>query len=123
MRSAGFTLLEILVVLAIGALLLVLVMPNLPVARGRVDLLAGGQQVETALRRIRLAAIEQNRALAFDAALLPLPAGLRVAVEPESGLTFHPDGSSNGGRVLLANARGSLALDVDWLSGRVRHAR
>jgi general secretion pathway protein H len=35
------------------------------------------------------------------------------------GLRFAPDGSSTGGRILLADGRRHTQIGVDWLTGRV----
>jgi general secretion pathway protein H len=35
------------------------------------------------------------------------------------GIRFNPDGSSTGGRVSIGDGRRSIAVGVDWLTGRV----
>ena len=37
----------------------------------------------------------------------------------EAGLMFFPNGTSTGGRVVLAAVDGRRAVNVDWLTGRV----
>ena len=40
---------------------------------------------------------------------------------PNSGaIRFFPDGSSTGGRLTLSTERLGMAVDVDWLTGKVR---
>jgi general secretion pathway protein H len=34
-------------------------------------------------------------------------------------IRFHPDGSSTGGRISLADGERRVAVGVDWLTGRV----
>jgi len=34
-------------------------------------------------------------------------------------IDFHPDGSSSGGRISLADGRRTIMVGVDWLTGRV----
>jgi general secretion pathway protein H len=34
-------------------------------------------------------------------------------------IRFNPDGSSTGGRIVLAGAQQRMAVGVDWLTGRV----
>jgi general secretion pathway protein H len=60
-------------------------------------------------------------AVAAAAILALLPAGTELAEDGlgEAGLMFFPNGTSTGGRVVLAASDGRRAVDVDWLTGRV----
>jgi general secretion pathway protein H len=37
----------------------------------------------------------------------------------QGDIRFNPDGSSTGGRISVADGARSIAVGVDWLSGRV----
>jgi general secretion pathway protein H len=138
---AGFTLLELLVVLAIASLLIALV----PIA---FDRLQEGTQYRNALRTMqsemrqaRQQAVTQGRAVRFQVDLAGRTYGLVGKVEhaiPEklqvratvasvelradqtAAIQFLPSGGATGGSVDLLRPSGAgTRLKVDWLSGRV----
>jgi general secretion pathway protein H len=138
--AAGFTLLEILVVLAIVGFALVLVVGYRPPwSRAfAVDTIAA--ELSSELRLVRSEAIAENRPVALEldvkghryrggsAAPRPLPASLSIQVLTIAGqrqdaevgsIRFNPDGSSTGGRIVLAEGARRVAIGVDWLTGRV----
>jgi general secretion pathway protein H len=39
--------------------------------------------------------------------------------EAAGSIRFFPDGSSTGGRVMIAAGNEKLSVDVNWLTGRV----
>jgi general secretion pathway protein H len=139
-RQAGFTLIEMIVVLAVMALMIGLVLAKGPMrsrtltTRSAVAALAGG------LREARARAIVSNRPVEFaldiehksfkvgDEPVKRLPAeyelsllttaGQRIS-ETAGAIRFDPDGSSTGGRIELAYNSRHIRIGVDWLSGRV----
>lgn len=138
--SSGFTLLELLVVLAIAALALVLVIGYRPPWSGRFELDTLASEMASQLRAVRSEAIADDRpaVVLFDLAQRryragsanpeQLPAGvsvqlLTVASERRAAasadIRFNPDGSSTGGRIVLARGALRVAVGVDWLTGRV----
>jgi general secretion pathway protein H len=138
--AAGFTLIEMIVVLAVLALALVLIVGYKPPWSRGLDMDAGAAELAGQLRLARAEAIAGNRAVVFgidhagrryrlgEAASRPLPPGLdiellTVAGERQApalgGIRFHPDGSSSGGRIVLAGKTRTVAIGVDWLTGRV----
>jgi general secretion pathway protein H len=139
--SAGFTLLELLVVLAIASLLIALV----PIA---FDRLREGTQYRDALRTMqsemrqaRQQAVTQGRTVRFQVDLAsrtyglvgkiehPIPEKLQVratvaSVEMQANqvaaIQFLPSGGATGGSIDLMRPSGAgTRLKVDWLSGRV----
>ena len=139
-RSTGFTLIEMIVVLAVLSLALVLVVGYQPPWSRGLDIEAGAAELAGQLRLARSEAIVRNEpvALALDVAAgryrigntapRPLPAGitfelLTIAGERQTatvgGIRFQPDGSSSGGRIVLAQGARRVAIGVDWLTGRV----
>lgn len=125
--STGFTLIEMLVALAVIALLLGLVVTHGPVRSQRLELDAAARRVAGALRMARSRAIEQERTVVFalDASGYHLD---RDALTTWSGdvssagnrlVVFTPDGGSSGARIVLRNGERAVAIGVDWLTGRV----
>jgi general secretion pathway protein H len=141
MAEKGFTLIELVVVLAICGLLLAIVLP-FGFHRGSHDALAGGaREIAGALRLARSRAIISNRPALFivdvengfyrppgAGAAHAVPAGTRLSLytaqqERLSGaigaIRFFPDGSSTGGGVALALGPERYDVLVDWLTGGV----
>jgi general secretion pathway protein H len=135
----GFTLLELVVVLAIAALIIAAVLP-VGGRRGGRELERAARDVAASLRLVRERAILANAttALTVDlehgfyqgqggrAAAFPRGAEVRLATtadeeeRPRIGrIRFYPDGSASGGGVLLARDGERLAVLVDWLTGGV----
>ena len=139
-REAGFTLLEIIVVLAIlGFALGIIVGYKPPWSRG-FEIRATAAELAAQLRLARAEAIAGNQVVGFEVDLaghryragdapprsLPAALSLRlltVAGQRESAargfIRFNPDGSSSGGRIVLADGATQVAVGVDWLTGRV----
>ena len=139
-REAGFTLLEILVVLVIGALAYAVVLA-VPMRTGGAELKAGARAVAAALRQAQATAMSTRRdtlvtidleerafLVTGEANPRPLPKALdlklytaqsEVTSERRGSIRFYPDGSSTGGRVTVAMGERKYLVDVDWLTGRV----
>ena len=138
--EAGFTLIEMIVVIAIMSLALVLIgvrgAPVSPTTHAR----AAAEEIAGTLRRARSEALVQNAEVPFTLSLSPaafavgkgarqtLPADVRLALfthqdEVVSGaegrIRFFPDGSSSGGRISLSGGERVWWVRIDWLSGRV----
>jgi general secretion pathway protein H len=140
-RARGVTLLELLVVLALMALVAGLVIPTFGDGVPESQLRAAARQVAAGLRVARSEAVSQKRE-AFvvldlegrrfkvdrDPREYALPRGVGIKLftaqhdlvdEKTGAIRFFPDGGSNGGRVTLASGERKYEVDVDWLTGRV----
>lgn len=117
--EAGFTLLEILVVLVILGLTLLLAAPR--TKRGAADQDTAVRRLVTVLEEARGRALDGARIERLDAAPLAagLPAGLRLAIQGPLPLRFYPDGSSSGGVLELVGEAGRSRLRIDPLTGRI----
>ncbi len=126
--QAGFTLIEMLVVLVIIGLIGGLVLARGPSRSAGLDLRAATETVVEELRRARAAAIAGNQAVTVtldpaahairlgDAAPRPLPGDVALAA---AMVRFGADGGAVGGPIALAAGERRVAITVSWLTGRV----
>lgn len=136
--AAGFTLLEVLVVVAVMGLALGLVAMRGPTRGAALEMQAATSQLVQALRVARSMAIGLDRPVTvmIDSAARSLriangaPQVLRGAVsihiveradrtQPPSPLRFNGDGSASGGPIELSDGLRRARVSVDWLTGRV----
>lgn len=140
---SGFTLLEILLVMALvaGAML----MMSAALTRGGQGpaLRAAAAQVANGLRDARVQAIRQQQVQRFswnpgarswragagrpqplpDAIALAMTTAAELRTSDGAAIAFFPDGASSGGRVELSQGGQAWRMDVDWLTGQVRTTR
>lgn len=116
----GFTLLEVLVVLAIVAVATLIVAPRFVVREGP-SLREAARASAVELRRVRDAAVARRRIEPVDPVLVRARTGFRgsVAIPGEGLLLFFPDGGSTGGALVLEDRGERMAVTVDWLTGQV----
>lgn len=119
--EAGFTLLELLVVLTVMALATMVVAPRFASLR-EPGLRQVGRDVALELRGARGSAMRGGGIARVEPEAIGarLPAGFRLGGDT---IVFYPDGRSSGGSLRLADAAGELRLDVDWLTGAVAVSR
>ncbi|HLZ67811.1 MAG TPA: GspH/FimT family pseudopilin [Aliidongia sp.] len=136
----GFTLIEMIVVLAILSLVLVMVAARGPLGLHTLTARAAANELASGFRQARARAVADNRPVAVSIDLAAhnwrigadrptaLPRDLNIAVLTVAGQTvggttadirFLPDGSSTGGRVELKDGRRRMRIGIDWLNGRV----
>ncbi|QJR12712.1 hypothetical protein DSM104443_03805 [Usitatibacter rugosus] len=141
MRSRGFTLLEIIVVLVIGAMTMAMLVSFTGKGASAADLKASARSLAGGLRAAQSTAMAQRRdavltidvdarEFTFSGETRPhkLPEGVELKLytaqtEVESqrkgSIRFYPDGSSTGGRITVSSGERKFLVDVDWLTGRV----
>lgn len=130
--EAGFTLTELLVVLAIVGLMVAAAPFILKNAMPSTTSLAAAERLAQDLRIARGSAIAQGAptSVEFDAAAhsyrpvggkaTTLPEALALpGAKPRFRITFYPDGSANGGTVIVGAAPLRHRVSVAWLNGRV----
>lgn len=140
-RSSGFTLLELLVVVALMGLLLALIPARIGAGSG-AELRAAARSVAAGLKHARATAVglrtealfqldldSKNFTVTGDARVYALPRDIEVKLltgqqevitEKRGGIRFYPDGGATGGRVTVLSGERSFHVDVDWMTGRVR---
>jgi general secretion pathway protein H len=139
--DAGFTLVEMVAVLAIVAMLAALVLPGCPRGTTRPQLEAYALQIAALLKADRAAALRDRERVetvlspatrevfsgagrevvrlpadvAFDAIVAETCAGRRNG----SAIDFLPSGMSCGGAIALARPGAAVRVRVNWLTGGV----
>lgn len=133
--SAGFTMIELLVCLALGALLGALLAPPWIAMHESARFKGQIEAVAESLRLTRDRAIVGGRVTEFQiardtrhdgslvrAGTMPvrrLPDGLQLAAADEIAIDFFPDGSSSGGAIRLEQRGRAADITVDWLTGDI----
>ncbi len=138
--GAGFTMIELIVVLAILALAMALVTSSAAPVSPATHARAAAREIAEALRAARAEALMTNRSIWFTLDTThhlyrsggqepqSLPGDLSLALLTDRNdsvgqsvgrLRFDPDGGASGGRVTVAGGGRVWWVGVDWLSGRV----
>lgn len=137
----GLTLLEVLIVLALMAIVAGFVIPMFGGPISTSELRASARQLAAGLRLARSEAVSGRREtfLVLDVAgkrfkvdrnpqeyALPSRVELKLFTAQKDlvsgsvgSIRFFPDGGSNGGRITVASGSRKFDVDVDWLTGRV----
>ena len=139
-RDEGFTLAEMMVVMAILALSAVMVLPASRRSAETQEFVSLGHTLAASLRQARMEAIGKNRetAMRFDLERrvaragtsgpeIALPKAVAIDIVTARGdvtakeaiFRFFPDGTATGGHIDLKRGEASLRIAVSWLTGAV----
>lgn len=120
-RDAGFTLVELLVTLAIVAFAAAGLASLWPNRGGAVALQTAAQTLAAELRQARGQAIAQNRTVVIDLEAMQrgLPKGVAIAETSSPRIFFRGDGTTAGGEVALKVETRQVTVRVARLSGQV----
>jgi len=140
-QQAGFTLLEIIVVLAMGAIVYAVLL-SAPLGKASAgELKAAARTLASGLRTAQSTAMATRRdallnvdmqsrefATTGEREMRKLPSNIDVQLvtaqtevenDHRGSIRFYPDGSSTGGRITVSSGERKYLVDVDWLTGRV----
>jgi Tfp pilus assembly protein FimT len=141
--ETGTTLVELMVVLACGAIILAIAVPGLEIIRNEWALWGGAHLVETSLFWGRMHSISSNCPLRFevdpdgrsfhwedgetserlDNSIWLLPGQVRITSAPRRSLRFYPKGNAApSGTFVVQGAAGSYSVVVA-ITGRIRLQR
>ena len=139
-NQRGFTLLELLVVLAIIGFVVALVPGFVLRSQPQLDVEVAARAIADGLRETRSEAVVRNRAQVFalDVEARVFRAGEQTPVRIDDGIAlsfrtarsqlvdegvgqirFFPDGSSTGGLIRLVQGNARADVRSDWLTGLV----
>lgn len=140
-RHRGFTLVELLVVLAIMAAAYAIAAPMISAGMSGTELKSAARQVAAGLRKARSEAVTRKNEVALNLDLelrqfelsgekriYSLPKSIEVGLytaqselknDKTGSIRFYPDGSSTGGRITVGVGERKLYVNVDWLTGQV----
>lgn len=143
-RAAGFSLVELMVVMLIASMMFALVGVSISRSIEGAEIRNASREIVAGIRHTRGQAIIQRQQQVFhvdaDAKTwtaagrepVKIPEGLDITIdtarseltgENAGGIRFYPDGASTGGSVeLLANER-TWKVEVSWLTGEVSLAQ
>lgn len=139
--GAGFSLIELILVLLLLGLVYGLAGPYLGVGQSTLDAKAATRQLAAGLRKTRSVAVAEGReavltldvegrkfTVTSDPKGYELPKSIELKLYTSqrelvdssvAGIRFLPDGSSTGGRITIAVGEFEQIIDVDWVTGRV----
>ncbi len=137
----GFTLIEVVVVLAILGLVTALALPLMAGAESKADTRVAAREIAAGLRTTRNLAMVRGHSEAFSidtasgafrtgSTMSPrrVPSGVQLVLittteerrsETEGSIRFFPDGSSTGGGIRLSKGNSHTEVLVDWLTGHL----
>ena len=140
-RYSGFSLFEIIVVLVLISIVMLIVPPMFSAGVSNAEMKTTARKIASLLRKERSAAILSRQTASFrldvnrkiyqskqQQEAVEIPRALSVAMttghtlvrDNDTGyISFYPDGSSTGGRIVIKNDNQTATVDIEWLTGKV----
>jgi len=140
-RNNGFTVLEMLLVLAIAVIAMMVVLPNLSRGLAAAEMRSATRDIASSLRYSRGYAIASGKESEFNIdvksnrysvsgrtkqyavsdtiQLKLLTVDAEIKNEGQGVIRFYPDGSSTGGRITLETEDRTRIVDINWLTGQI----
>lgn len=140
LSPAGFSLVELMVVLVLVAMLMALVGLSITRSVAAAEMRNAAREITAGLRHTRGQAIIQRQQQVFTVDTnartwqaagnnpVTLPDGLQITLntarseltgEAAGGIRFYPDGASTGGSVVLSAGEREWHITVGWLTGEI----
>ncbi len=136
-NDLGYSLLELLIVLAVLALATAVTIPEISGSRVTTARRGTERAVIEAVRQLRSEAIRTNRLQWMEVEpggrslrtnsgrRIGLPAGFTITPVQSTGpapsrVRFYPDGRSSGSSWRVAGGGATTTLTIDWLTGRIQ---
>lgn len=138
LKSRGFTLVEVMVVMIIVALIMGMVATSMSHSISSAEARAAARELVASLRYTRARAILDKSERVFEVntdersyqapgrELVELPEGVDITIttarseitaEDVAGIRFFPDGGSTGGHIELTINEREYRINVAWLTG------
>jgi general secretion pathway protein H len=139
-RDQGFTLVEMLVVLAIMALTVAISLPYAARSNDARNLRAATELLAARLRQAQMRAVLSNEefTLSIDLdkasiiddgshSITPLPPGISIKIttaeneiiQERASFRFFPDGGATGGEIVLGSGQNIEKIAINWLTGAI----
>ncbi len=123
----GYTLLELLVVMAIMGLIAAFAAPIAGQAIESATLKANARAAVSALRQQQRLAVDQQRTIVVTPQSLmvrkadfQLDPGATISLMGDAGqIEFYPDGTASGGEFQLQEGHHAINIEVAWLTGTI----
>jgi len=127
MQRPGYTLVELLVVIAIMAVVAVLAAPAAGHVIQSMTFRSQATLIAERLHALQVQAIQTQQVIT----VLRSSTGLKTAegqsvyasnvlsARAPEAITFYPDGTTDGGRIILYDSSRELPIDIAWLTGTV----
>ncbi len=141
-RLTGFSLIELLIVMAIAIMTLALLAPRISGALERLELKQLTQKMATSLKATRTQAIStgkdaiwtldlkqhyfnygrnhQQVSYSDDIDIAMTTASKQQLSETKANIRFFADGTSTGGEIRLSQDKRHYRIQIAWLTGRVK---
>lgn len=137
MRKAGFTLVEVLVVLTIVSLVVGSI--TYVAFNTRQDVQSVSREIVQSIKLIQQRSIRDDRpyqiqidisknSISFEDSEVEIPKSISLTVKTAAsqvidedivGMTFYPDASSTGGAIVLESGDEVYEITVVWISGKI----